>query len=194
MFEALAFYKYQLLLGTLMGGAAAALGVFVLLQRMTFFGITLSQAATCAVAAALVMEIHNEAVTLGLTAVMMIPFLILKQRRPPNLEALLAFGFVFFSSAAHMLLSFSGSVQSHLVTAYFGNIVTADPHEWTHTWIYATVVLGALALMYRPLLAVSFDRDHATLSGIRTRWVDGIYFLLLSLVLGIAITHMGSFF
>lgn len=194
MIESLVFYQSQILFGVLLGAAAAALGVFVLLQRMAFFGVTLSQAATCAVAAALAAGIHNEAVTLALTIAFMLPFFLLRQSKPANMEALLAFGLVFFSSLAHMLLSFSGAAQTHLVTAYFGNILTSDPNEWKHTTVFDVIILVVLAFIFRSLVAVSFDRDHAFLSGIRARAVDFTYFVLLSLVLGTTITHMGSFF
>ncbi len=194
MIESLAFYQSQILFGVLLGAAAAALGVFVLLQRMAFFGVTLSQAATCAVAVVLAAGLHNEALTLALTIVFMLPFFLLRQNRPANMEALLAFGLVFFSSLAHMMLSFSGAAQAHLVTAYFGNILTSDPDEWKHTTGFGVIILVALVFIYRSLVAVSFDRDHAFLSGIRARWIDFTYFVLLSLVLGTTITHMGSFF
>lgn len=194
MIEYLIFYKFQILTGSLAGALAALIGVIVLLKRMTFFGITLAQAAAFSASIMLLLNANHLLYHLPLTILLILPFYYLIRLRDANREALLAVGFVLFTALSQVMLSFGGAVKNHLMTAYFGDILTISQERGMQ--IIPTILILALiiVLFYRLFISVSFDPDHATLRGVPVNPVEFLFFLLLSLVVGIGITLMGSFY
>lgn len=206
MLEYLLFYKYQLLVGGVLGSVCAILGVFVLLQRQTLFAATLSQAGVLAFACVIIAtELlgshghgHSEAkasiwFVLALNILLMGPFYILRQRRIANLDAALVAGIAFFSAAAQVLTVVCG-LHTHLLTAYFGNILTVSPRDLVTSVIVLVPGIAAFVLIYRSLAATTFDRDQARLAGISTAIVDLAFFILLGAVAALTLRLMGSFY
>ena len=56
------FFLPQILLGTIIGGLIACLGVIIVLRKMAFFGVTLSQVVSSSVAVSSQFENHMRAV------------------------------------------------------------------------------------------------------------------------------------
>lgn len=192
--SALFFYKAQILTGALIGVLTALLGVFVILRRMIFSGIALSQAASAAVVLTLLVQLHSEPVVFAVTLALFSPFYFLQQKAERNPDAVLAGALVFFAALGQVLLAFGAGAQNHLITAFFGNILTMPEDEWKHLWMPLTVGSIAFAYLYRPLLAVSFDRVYAKNSGLRPALIELPFFLLLTACLTTAIYLMGSFY
>ncbi len=201
----LTVYKFQILAGTIMGCFCAGMGVFILLKRLTVFGVTLSQATSCAVALFLILdgaEGHNslfnpkaDLLILLFTFSLMLPFYFIRRSNPPNISAYLIAGLVLFAGLSEFLLAFGGGqVKNHLIHAFFGNILTTAPSDMLHAIPGAMIVLGLFIFLYRSLIAVAFDRDHAMLSGVPVAAVELAFFLMLCIVLSEAIKLMGSFY
>ena len=194
MMEFAIFYKVQILAGMLTGGMLSAMGVFVLLKRITFFGVTLSQAASVSVIVALIMGIRGEVFILALTSAIMLPFHFLTQKENRNSEAILSGGFVFFTASGHALTALGGNVSNHLTRAYFGDVLTVSQEEWNH-FILPGIAFVPLFLFFFPYFkAVSFDRDETIVAGLHAKSIEFIFFLLLTGILGISIRLFGSFF
>lgn len=205
MTTGLSFYSVQISVALVLGAALAFLGVFVVLRRLAMFGVTLSQAATAAVSLALLLglkgpessahsRVMGDLLVLALTGLFMLPFYVAVLKAESDPGALLVLGVVVFAAVSQLLLAFGGRVQNHLVQAFFGNVLTTAPGDLQHVWLPFMVLFGAFALGYRDLVAVSFDRDHARLSGSYTRLVEAMFFLGLSYVASEAINLMGSFY
>ena len=205
MIESLAFYKYQLLASGALGLACAGCGVFVLLRRQTMFAATMSQAGALAFALVFLWaaafdggaahEVHAgiNYQTAVLNVVLMFPFYVLGRRGFANFDAVLVAGFVFYSAVAR-ILTVAGGLHTHLVVAYFGNILTVGVDDVT----IALPVLGVCGVVFagifRSLVSVSFDADHARLSGIRVAMIEFLFFAILSVVAALTIRLMGSFY
>ena len=205
MSAGLSFYTIQLTVAVALGAALAFLGVFVVLRRFAMFGVTLSQAATAAVSVALLLGLKGpessansrfvgDLLVLGLTALFVSPFYVAVLRAESDPGALLVLGVVIFAALSQILLAFGGRVQNHLVQAFFGNVLTTAPEDLEHLWLPCGLLVIAFGLIYRDLVAVSFDRDHARLSGSPTRLVEIVFFVGLSYLASEAINLMGSFY
>jgi len=199
MLETLGFYKLQLLGGALLGGLCAALGVFVLLKRMSVFGLTLSQASSAAAALTLILfpgksPIKTDLIPLLLTVILMLPFLYAQLKNPSRLSAILISGMVFFAALSQILLSLGGEARLHLLRSFFGNILTTDLQEILHMLPIALIVILLYIYFYRDFIAVAFDSDHARLTGISALRTDLVFFLMLSYVLLESVKLMGSFY
>jgi ABC-type Mn2+/Zn2+ transport system permease subunit len=192
--SALLFYKAQIFTGALIGVLTALLGVFVILRRMIFSGIALSQAASAAVVLTLLFQLHSEPVVFVISLLLFSPFYYLQQKTDRYPDAVFAGALVFFAALGQVLLAISAGAQSHLITAFFGNILTMPEDEWKHLWLPVTLGSAGFAYLYRPLLAVSFDRIYAKNSGLHPALIELLFFLLLTACLTTAIYLMGSFY
>ncbi|MCS7205642.1 MAG: metal ABC transporter permease [Leptospiraceae bacterium] len=193
MIDKILFYLPQILLGGVLGVFVSWMGVFVILRKSVFLGITLAQAITLSVIFVLLLDIHSELLTLILGILFFLPVFVAYERF--NLkEAILAAGFVFYGALGQILTSLSGNVQNHIIAAYFGNILLISEKEWSHILIPLIVILFLFVIFYKKILAISFDPLFSKISGIRVSFYEGIYFLILSGILTLSIHFMGSFY
>lgn len=73
-------------------------------------------------------------------------------------------------------------------------MLTTAPEDLKHLWLPLCILAVAFAVGYRDLVALSFDRDHARLSGSPALLVEGLFFVGLAYVTAEAINLMGSFY
>lgn len=203
MIEGLVFYRAQVFTGTVAGAACAVLGVFVLLNRQALFAATMSQAATFAFAVVTVLhglgahgagENHAQDTwqTPLLATIFMFPFFLMGRRgRFP--DAALVGGIVLYSATAQILTVTAG-LHTHLLAAYFGNILTVSETDLTYTLPIVLICAIVFVILYRSFVAVSFDRDHARLSGIPAAVVEAIFFVVVCVLATLTIRLLGSFF
>jgi len=195
--QSFGFYKVQIVTGALSAAILAGLGVFVVLRRMVFAGVALSQAASTAVVVALLFELHEafgESLILAITLVLFLPFYFLQMWQPAHSDAIFGTAFVVFAAVGQILLAVGAGAKNHLIAAFFGNIVTMSDQEWHHLWLPAILLLLLFVFLYHSFVSVSFDPVHARLSGLRVHVIDGLFFLMLSSSLTVSIYLMGSFY
>ncbi|MBW7858279.1 MAG: metal ABC transporter permease [Leptonema sp. (in: Bacteria)] len=190
----LVFYYEQILTGAVIGMLTAVIGVFVILRKMIFAGVALSQAASSAVVLTLLLEIHSEPIVFVATVILFSPFYLLQNRLPKYTDAVLAAGLVFFAALGQVLMSFGGNASNHLVTAFFGNILTMPRQEWHHLWLPAVIGVVVFVSFYRSIILVSFDRIFARTTRVSVVLVEFVFFSLLTACLTTAIYLMGSFY
>lgn len=163
----LQFMQRALLAGVLAVVATAPVGTWLVIRGQSFIGDALAHGVLPGIALAFLWDVD---LSLGalLSAVVMVGLISLVTRRSGLTEdtgigllfvGMLALGVVIISSAG----SFSGDLTSFL----FGNVlgVTTDDIRLQATAV--VLVLVANAVLYRPLLVLSFNDDKAALLGLR---------------------------
>jgi ABC-type Mn2+/Zn2+ transport system permease subunit len=71
----------------------------------------------------------------------------------------------------------SGSLESSL----FGNILGISQKDVVIVAVVAVIAAAFVIIWFRPLLFMTFDRDVASVSGVKTKWLDAGMMLVLSL-------------
>lgn len=193
MLENISFYLPQILIGTVVGIFTSIIGIFIILRKTIFMGITLSQSITVAVILSLLFNIHYEGVVHLLAIIMFLPIYI-AHNNIENKDALLAAGFVFFAALGQILTTIGANVQNHIVTAYFGNILLINEKEWFHIIIPLIITFILLFVFYKWLMAISFDKEYAIISNLPVILIETIYFIILTAILSLSIYFMGSFY
>ncbi|MBU4459385.1 MAG: metal ABC transporter permease [Verrucomicrobia bacterium] len=185
-------FPHPVLAGVLTAAVCAALGVFVILKRVVFIGIALSETAACGIAAAWVLHLPPMAGAMAatLTAVLLLagPF---ESRRIPR-DAMLGVVFVAASSLALLLVSGSGFGLQEIRALLYGDLILAGRSD---TIILAAVLLpcaAALALFGRPVLYAFLDREAATVLRVRPAVWEAAFFLLLGTVEAAAAQTAGT--
>ncbi len=72
-------------------------------------------------------------------------------------------------------------VERSIESALFGSILGLDRSDVVVVIVVAMIATAFVTIWFRPLLFMTFDRDVASVSGVRTQWLDAGLMLVLSL-------------
>jgi ABC-type Mn2+/Zn2+ transport system permease subunit len=177
----LGFQQRALWGGILAALMASAVGTWLVLRGMSFFGDAFVHGIIPGIAAAVVLDV-NPFIGAAVAALVMVVAIELVQRKTVLGEdtsigllfvGMLALGVVIISQ----LDSYSGSLTS---------ILFGDALGVTWTGIYSQLVLLAIVLiavvvLYRPLLALSLNKEKAELLGMRPGFTHAALLALIAL-------------
>jgi ABC-type Mn2+/Zn2+ transport system permease subunit len=180
------FMQRALLAGTLVGILCAVVGVYVVLNGLSFMGAGIGHASFGGVALGILLGVNplltavvfclGTAWGVGLVA------------RKTSLREDAAVG-VFFACTMALGILFLGLMPGYGVDLFgylFGSILAVTRQDLWLALLLAPSVLAAVALFYKELLFVSFDPEMARVAGLP---VDRLHSLLLVLV---ALTVVGA--
>jgi len=185
-------FVWRALLGGLgVAVVAGPLGCFVVWRRMAFVGAAISHAALLGVALGLLLGAN---LTLGILAAggaAAAGIAALEERRGFSGDALL--GIVAHATLAVglVVLAFLEGVRVDLMGYLFGDILAVTRGDLL--WIYGggAAALAVLAAIWRPLLAVTIQKEVAEAEGVREGAVRLAFLLLIALVVAIAMKVVG---
>ena len=168
--------------GTVMAAVCSAFGVFVVLRRIVFISIALSEAATCGLALALVFHFSPLAGSALVTGVVVFLLTLPDKRQHLPKDVVLGTVFLLASSASVLLVAQSGFGLEEIKAMLYGDLIVSGPRD---RWVLLLTGLPALAvllLFLRPILYAFLDREAAFVMGIRCWFWEGLFFFLLGLV------------
>lgn len=188
----IASFPYAVATGLLVGVACALLGVFVILKRVVFIGMALSEIAACGIAGALLAGfpplIGALLLTLSAVTLLAMPS---DSRRIPR-DAFLGVLFVAASSLSVLLVSRSGLGLHEVKSLLYGDLVLATKADF---FVLCAILIPALACILgflRPMLYAFLDRESATVLRVQpARW-ELVFFLVLGLVVAAASKAAGA--
>ena len=178
--------------GAVIGSVCAMLGVFVILKRVVFIGIALSEVAACGIAAAIMCHIHPflgaAAFTLATVTVLSYPF---ENNRLPR-DAVLGVVFVLASAASILIVAHSGFGLQDVKALLYGDLIlTSDADLRLILWIFLPVGVYLLTFL-RPTLYTFLDRETARVLGLRVVLWELLYFFALGLAVSAASKVAGA--
>ncbi len=177
----LGFQQRALWGGILAALMASTVGTWLVLRGMSFFGDAFVHGIIPGIAAAVVLDV-NPFIGAAVAALVMVVAIELVQRKTVLGEdtsigllfvGMLALGVVIISQ----LDSYSGSLTSIL----FGDALGVT---WTGIYsqlVLLAIVLIAVAVLYRPLLALSLNKEKAELLGMRPGFTHAALLALIAL-------------
>jgi ABC-type Mn2+/Zn2+ transport system permease subunit len=185
-------FPYAVAAGLLVGVTCAHLGVFVILKRVVFIGIALSELAACGIAGALAAGLPPLAgaltLTLGAVVLLAAP---LENRRMPR-DALLGVLFVAASSLSVLLVSRSGLGLHEVKALLYGDLILTSRADFAVLCAILLPALACLLIFLRPMSYAFLDREAAFVLRVRpARW-ELVFFLLLGLVVAAASKVAGA--
>lgn len=185
------FLLNALIAGLTLALVAGPLGSFVVWRRMAYFGDTLSHSALLGVALGLMMDV-NLTLAVTLCCVLLAVLLVTLQTRQPLASDTLL-GILAHSSLSLGLvsLSFMHDVRIDLMGYLFGDLLAVSPNDLA--WIIggSALVLVALAVMWRPLLAITVHEELARVEGLPVAGIRMALMLLIAIVIAVAMKIVG---
>ena len=177
----LGFQQRALVGGILAALMASTVGTWLILRGMSFFGDAFVHGVIPGVAAAVVLDI-NPLIGAAVAAAVMVVAIELVQRKTVLSEdtsigllfvGMLALGVIIISR----LDSYSGSLTSIL----FGDALGVSTGDITGQAILLGIVLVVSIILYRPLVALSLNRDKAELLGMHPGVAHAALLVLIAL-------------
>jgi zinc transport system permease protein len=170
---------------------AGPLGCFVVWRRMAYFGAALAHSALFGVALGLLLGISP---TLGIIAVSLAAALMLaglqsqRQIASDTLLGILAHGMLALGLVATALIE---SARIDLMAYLFGDILAVGTADIIWILAGAVVALTALALIWRPLLAMTVHEELALVEGVPVVLTRLIFMLVIAIVIAVAMKVVG---
>ncbi len=183
-----------LLAACMLGAVCGMLGTFVVVRRMALTGDMLSHAVLPGVVAGLAWSSsRNPLIVLacagfaGLLGSWTLSAILKHTRLKPDAALALVLS-VFFAVGIAMISRLQpAGVQAFL----FGQIAAIDTRDLQLLSVMTALTLVLVPLGFRALTLVSFDPAFGKLLGFPTRWIDAIFFVLLTAVIVIAMQAVG---
>lgn len=185
-------FSYGFQQRALIGGALAALmastvGTWLVLRGMSFFGDAFVHGVVPGVAAALVLG-QSPILGAALAAVVMVVAIEWVQRRTPlGVDTSIGLLFVGMLALGVVILSRLDSYAGSLTSILFGDALGVSWLDIESQLVVLAIVIGASLVLYRPLVALSLNRDKAQLLGMKP---ERTHIALLALI---ALAIIGSY-
>src|SRR5690625_3672029 len=194
----LAFLRHTFLTGILIGSIAPLLGTFLVVRRLALLADALSHVTLAGIAFGLFIE---KQITLpllnpfygGLGASVIGAILIEKLRSV--YKAYEEIGIPIILSAgvgiSVILISLANGFNTDLFNYLFGSVSAVSKNDFYSIIVITIVVLMIVFFFYKELFALSFDEEHAIVSGIHSRRIHFIFIVLTALVIAASIRIVG---
>jgi ABC-type Mn2+/Zn2+ transport system permease subunit len=189
------------------GFACPLVGVFLVMRRLVFMGVTLPQISSTGVAIALSLPLwfgfhlsdhgsHSAhafafvgSITFSLTAILVLALLERRGRGQP--EGRLGTGYVVAGALNILLLAKNPYGEIGWLDLMKGEVITISNFDLLVTAITLMLVIATLGFLYKELLLVSFDRVMAITLGKKVIFWDVLLYLLIGLTVSMAVLSVG---
>ena len=192
------FVRYALIAGMLISLCSSLLGVTLVPKRFSFIGDGLSHVAFGAMAIAAVMSISNEMlVVMPVTVICAVILLKRSQSSTVKGDASLAMLSVGAMAVGYLLLnmfSTSANIAGDVCSTLFGStsILTLQGTDIAVCVVMSVIVIGAFAVLYNKIFAVTFDETFAKATGTNTEIYNLIIALITAVIIVLAMNLVGA--
>ncbi|MHC4845084.1 MAG: metal ABC transporter permease [Planctomycetota bacterium] len=167
------------------------LGLWVVLQRVVFLGITLAQVAAAGVALGLLLGLPPLPLGFALCLAMILVFT-RRARTGVKGDSELGAAFCAASALALLFISRSPAEMDEVEHVLHGNLIFATEFEVARITVALLAGLGVILLFAKQFLFSAFDRETAAALGVRTRGWILLLFGMLAVVLTLSMRTTGA--
>lgn len=194
--EILTFLQYSFIQKAFFAGSfvaivCSALGLFLVLRKMSLIGDGLSHVSFGAIALGLFLGIYPFYIAVPL--VMLSSILILKISEKAKIYGDAAIGIVSAVGIAGgvILASVSKGFNVDLFSYLFGNILAISTTEVILSVILSFVVLAVIYFFYWDLFSTTFDEEYAKTTGVKTNFINILLTLLTAVTVVLSVKMVG---
>lgn len=192
------FLRHTFLTGILIGVIAPLLGTFLVVRRLALLADALSHVTLAGIAFGLFIEKQ-------LTIPFITPFYgglgasvigaILIEKLRAVYTAYQEIGIPIILSAgvgiSVILISLANGFNTDLFNYLFGSVSAVSRNDFYTIIVITIIVIIVIFLFYKELLTLSFDEEHAIVSGIHAKRIHFIFIVLTALVIAASIRIVG---
>ncbi|HMK42912.1 MAG TPA: metal ABC transporter permease [Dissulfurispiraceae bacterium] len=186
-----AFMQRALVAGCLVAAACSALGLFLVLRRMSLIGDGLAHVSFGSVALALLFQTQTLLITIPVVLCASLGIFRLTEKTRIYGDAAIGIVSSLGIAGGVIIASAAGGFNIDLFSYLFGNILAISTPEVFISAALCIVVLLTIIIFFEDLFALTFDEETARISGIKTKRVTTLLVLLTALTVVLAMKVVG---
>jgi zinc/manganese transport system permease protein len=184
------FMQHAFEAGTIVAIIAGITGYFVVLRRSAFVAHAFSEIGFAGAAGAVLIGIAPIfGLLLGSTAGGLA--IAALGRRATNRDTQIGIVLAFTLGLGVLFISLYTGYATEAYSILFGEILGISSSDVLLTFFFGLVILGAVALVYRPLLFASLDEDVAEAKGMPMLFLGTVFMLLVAVAVSISVQVVG---
>lgn len=177
---ALGFQQRALIGGVIAGIMASVVGTWLVLRGMSFFGDAFVHGVVPGIAAAVLFDFSPFLGAAIAAAVMVAGIELVHRQTALNEDTAIGLLFVGMLALGVVIISRSASYSGSLTSILFGDALGVTRDALIGQAALALVVVVTAVVLYRPLLALSFDRTKAEALGMRPALTHAVLLVLIA--------------
>jgi manganese/iron transport system permease protein len=177
---ALGFQQRALIGGVVAGVMASVVGTWLVLRGMSFFGDAFVHGVVPGIAAAVLFDFSPFVGATVAAAAMVAGIELVHRQTALNEDTAIGLLFVGMLALGVVIISRSSSYTGSLTTILFGDALGITSDALVGQAALAVVVVALAVVLYRPLLALSFDRTKAEALGMRPALTHAVLLVLIA--------------
>jgi zinc transport system permease protein len=181
MIEALqfGFMRNALMAGVLVSVACGIIGTFVVIKRIVFVSGGIAHAAYGGIGLAYYLGVNPVWGAVGFSLVAALTMGAVQRRTRQRADTLIGVMWAIGMAVGIIFVDLTASYKVDLMSYLFGSILSVPRGDLWIMLALDLIVVAAIALFYKELLALSFDETFATVQNVP---VNALYMLLLCLI------------
>lgn len=184
------FMQRAFLAGIVIAVVCPAVGIFLVLRRMSMIGDTLSHVALAGVAGGMLGGIYPVYSALGIS--ILAAFAIEKLSKEYEQYKELSIAIILSAGIGLATIFISlGDSNSAIFSYLFGSIGLVSWWDIRIIFILGLIVLVSILFFYRSLFYIAFDEEAARLAGVPVKWVNLYFIILIAMTIAISMRTVG---
>jgi ABC-type Mn2+/Zn2+ transport system permease subunit len=186
------FMQRALLAGLLASAATAVVGTWVVLRGLTFLGDALAHGVVPGLALAVLWGFSPTVGALAAALVMSGAVTLVSHRTRVRDDTSIGLLFVGMLALGVVIISRSQSFATDVTALLFGDVLGVTTGDLRGQAIAAAVVVTVSVLLYRPLMALTFNADKAATLGMRPVATHAVLMALLAVSIVASFDAIGT--
>lgn len=191
------FLRYTFMTGVLIGIIAPLLGAFIVVRRLSLIADALSHVTLAGIAFGLMIEklfhIPFHPFYSGMIFSVAGSILIEKLRGVYKAYQEIAIPIILSGGVglSVIFIAVANGLNTDLFNFLFGSVSAVSETDFYTILAISIGIVVVIAIFYKQLFALSFDEEHATISGIHAKWIHLLFIVLTALVIAASIRVVG---
>lgn len=192
------FLRHTFFTGILIGLIAPLLGTFLVVRRLSLLADALSHVTLAGIAFGLFIEKMFAPALLtplysGMAFSVVGSLLIEKLRALYKAYQEIGIPIILSSGVglSVIFISLANGFNTDLFTYLFGSVSAVSKQDFFSILTITILVIFIIGILYKELLTLSFDEEHATVSGLHSKWIHFVFIILTALVIAASIRIVG---
>ncbi|WP_019236370.1 MULTISPECIES: metal ABC transporter permease [Wolbachia] len=184
------FFINSLIAVIMISLVTGALGSFMIWQRLSYLGDSLSHSSLLGIALALIFNI-SPSVSIMLIAIMFAILLSLNFNKLYSADTILNIVTNVVLSSSLILMSFLPSGNNSIISSLFGDILMIDQSSIISIFLTSVIVTLILIFRWRYWLMISINQDLATVEKVHVNFVRLEFLIILAIFIAISAQLIG---
>ncbi|WP_214303420.1 metal ABC transporter permease [Wolbachia endosymbiont of Erebia cassioides] len=184
------FFINSLIAVIMISLVTGALGSFMIWQRLSYLGDSLSHSSLLGIALALIFNI-SPSVSIMLIAIMFAILLSLNFNKLYSADTILNIVTNVVLSSSLILMSFLPSGNNSIISSLFGEILMIDQSNIISIFLTSVIVTLILIFRWRYWLMISINQDLATVEKVNVNFVRLEFLIILAIFIAISAQLIG---